>query len=137
MNTYDNTIYEVEIDGVKASGTIAKLSKLFGVTEVQNYLSTLKLHYSESKGTFVKIADMDDQYLRNVIAKKVMQAQTEFANGLKTKQRVSNEDFYKYLAAGVSFTASNELNNLIAELSTRIANSAKIKQTVSSWDRLR
>ncbi|MGB4849539.1 MAG: hypothetical protein WBP41_16570, partial [Saprospiraceae bacterium] len=92
--------YEVEIQGVKAVGSLKNLQAIFGVTELHNALSKQNLHWSETKKEFVKISEMDDNYLRNVIAKLVDARLQEFKEKLHVEKRNSNSDFYKYLAGG-------------------------------------
>lgn len=105
-------------NGVKMTGEIEALEKLLGKDTVVSELAKNRLHWSETKRQYVKISDMDTQYLMNVVYRRYEQAQNEHMAALvKARTDRSYKSFVTVLMEGVKVNI--ELQILLEEFSRR------------------
>ncbi len=105
-------------NGVQMSGEVDALEKLLGKDVVASELAKNRLHWSETKRQYIKISDMDTQYLMNVISKAYLHAQNEHMVELvKARTAKSYKNFVTVLTEGVKI--NTELQILLEELAKR------------------
>ena len=105
-------------NGVQMTGEIENLEKLLGKAVVAGELAKNKLHWSETKRQYIKISEMDTQYLMNVVCKRYLQAQNDHTNKLvNARTNRDYKSFVNILTEGVA--VDTELHVLLEELARR------------------